>query len=267
MSYSKPFPPPLWLFLCCIFSHFQLLSALRLLSCMHRSFSSFISHPYPFGTSSLTCVHVCVCVFECACVFCISICSLSAVHLCSKYESVRLSGCLHVCVCVCVISLWSKGMAQLPVQLIRLSESLCPYFAKTNTQKCRDTGREKHPGHFTHSCAKQNTSDPRYKTSKTSDYWHRHTHLCNLTCGKLHLFSLFINLHPADYLTFKLKLILKTMFTLNQRTKRETTDSMLKTDPPSYKWGAGIHKTVNTTLLLAVYPGVFCSSCFVGLTT
>lgn len=94
-----------------------------------------------------------------------------------------------------------------------------------------------------------------------------HFHLCNLTCGKLHLFSLFINLHPADYLTFKLKLILKTMFTLNQRTKRETTDSMLKTDPPSYKWGAGIHKTVNTTLLLAVYPGVFCSSCFGGLTT
>lgn len=124
---------------------------------------------------SHVCTYVCVCVFECACVFCISICSLSAVHLCSKYESVRLSGCLHVCVCVCVISLWSKGMAQLPVQLIRLSESLCPYFAKTNTQKCRDTGREKHPGHFTHSCAKQNTSDPRYKTSKTSDYWHRHT--------------------------------------------------------------------------------------------
>lgn len=269
MSYSKPFPPPLWLFLCCIFSHFQLLSALRLLSCMHRSFSSFISHPYPFGTSSLTCVHICVCV-------CLSVrvcfAFLYAVFpLCTCAANTSRCGFRGVCMCACASVLshcdpkewrsclfsWLDCQSHFAHTLPKQIHRSAVIQGERNIQATLHTAVPSK----THRTPA--TRPARQVTTDTGT----HFHLCNLTCGKLHLFSLFINLHPADYLTFKLKLILKTMFTLNQRTKRETTDSMLKTDPPSYKWGAGIHKTVNTTLLLAVYPGVFCSSCFGGLTT
>lgn len=235
---------------------------------MRRSFSSFISHPYPFGTSSLTCVHICVCVWVCMCVLHFYMQSFR----CALVQQIpSRCGFRGVCMCACASALSHCDPKEWRSCLFSWLDCQS-HFAHTLPKQIHRSAVIQGEGniqatlHTAVPSKTHRTPATRPARQVTTDAG-THFHLCNLTCGKLHLFSLFINLHPADCLTFKLKLILKTMFTLNQRTKRETTDSMLKTDPPSYKWVTGIHKTVNTTLLLAVYPGVFCSSCFGGLTT
>lgn len=95
---------------------------------------------------------------------------------------------MHVHVRVCVSSLLRAGMAWLPLQLIRLSESLWSNFAKTNTYKHRDTEREKYPGHFLLRRAKQNTI--RTQTAKPLRQITTHAQTCKFVSLYDKLFSL-----------------------------------------------------------------------------